>query len=183
MRNEIDVVIVLGASLNRTKASPQTVKNVEKFKDLNFRGPVILSGGFAYQEFTEAAVMYDLLNPGHKESRYFLEQESGSSDDNVRFCLDIIQEHRWRKVAVIDQPLHLFQLRLLFKHYIRLRELDLELSFIPAKATYGSNVKWWQYSHPWVYSMYLKLCTCYYILKGKITFRDIISCIIKRRGL
>jgi len=183
VQNAFDVVIVLGASLNRTKASPQTVKNVEKFKDLNFRGPVILSGGFSYQGLTEAAVMYDLLDPEHKESRYFLEQESGSSNDNVQFCLDIIQEHGWKNIMVIDQPLHMFQLKLLFKHYIRLRNLDLNLIFVPAEAVYGDNLKWWQYSHPLVYSMYLRLCTCYYILKGKITLQDIILCIIKRRGL
>jgi uncharacterized SAM-binding protein YcdF (DUF218 family) len=168
-------MIVLGASLNRTKASPQTVKNVEKFKDLNFKGTVILSGGFSYQGFTEAAIMYDLLDPKHKKSRYLLEEKSSSSNENVQFCLDIIQKHGgWKNIAVVDQPLHLFQLKLLFKHYLRLRHLDLNLKFIPARAVYGDNVKWWQYSHPLVYFIYLILCTCYYILKGKINLKDII---------
>lgn len=186
MQNAFDVVIILGASLKRTKASPQaspqTVKNVEKFKDLNFKGPVILSGGFSYQGLTEAAAMYKLLDPEHKESRYFLEQKSSSSDGNVKFCLDIVQAHGWKNILVIDQPVHLFQLKLLFQHYIRLRHLDISLNFIPAKATYGSNVKWWQYQSKLVYFIYQILSTCYYILKGKINVQDI-SCIIKRRGL
>lgn len=167
-------MIVLGASLNRTKASPQTVKNVEKFKDLNFKGPVILSGGFSYQGLTEAAIMYDLLDSEHKENRYFLEQESSSSDGNVQFCLDIIQKNGWKNVVVIDQPLHLFQLKLLFKHYIRLRGLNIKVEFISANPVYGDNLKWWQYSHPLVYFIYLILCSCYYILKGKINLRDIV---------
>jgi len=178
MRNQVDVVIVLGASLkNASTLSPQTIENLSKLKELNLvKVPVILSGGYFKEKGdTEALLM---LNHIDKESNHFkyihIENESGSSDENVRFCLDIIQEHQWRKVAVIDQPLHLFQLRLLFKHYIRFRKLDLELNFIPAKATYGSNVKWWQYSHPWVYNIYLILCTCYYVLKGKITLQDII---------
>lgn len=177
MQFDVDVVIVLGASLkNASILSPQTIQNLAKLKELSLKVPVILSGGYFKEskKYTEALLMFNHLD---KESigPIYLENKSRDSSENVQYSLDIIQEYGWKNVIVIDQPLHLYQLKLLFQHYIRLRGLNIKVEFIPAEGVYGGNVKWWQYSHPLVYSMYLRLCTCYYILKGKITLRDIIS--------
>ena len=185
--NEVDVAMILGASLKSASVlSPQSIQNLEKLKELSLKVPVILSGGYSKgnKNDTEASLM---MNEVSKISENFgsiyLETESRDSSENVRFSLDIIQKHGWKNIVVIDQPLHLLQLKLLFKHYIRLSKMCVKVSFIPANPVYRNNIKWWQYSHPLVYFIYLMLCTCYYILKRKITLQDIISCIIKRRGL
>lgn len=186
MRNEVDVVIVLGASLKNTSVlSPQTIENVSKLKELNLKVPVILSGGYSKgnKNDTEASLMLsDIIKRGHAFGSIYLETQSRDSSENVQFSLEIIKKHGWKNIMVIDQPLHLYQLKLLFQHYIGLRNLDVKVEFISADPVYGDNIKWWQYSHHLVYFTYLVLCTCYYILKRKITLRDIISCIIKRRG-
>jgi len=178
MRNEIDVVIVLGASLkNASTLSQQTIENVSKLKELNLKVPIILSGGYSKgnKDDTEASLMLsDIIKRGHTFGSIYLETKSRDSSENVQYSLDIIQKHGWKNIIAIDQPLHLFQLKLLFKHYIRLRNSDIKVEFIPANPVYGDNVKWWQYSHRWVYFIYLILCTCYYVLKEKITLQDII---------
>lgn len=185
MQFDIDVVVILGASLEKpSKLSKQSIENVNAFekmiRDAKIRRetPIILSGGYSKgnKDDTEASLMLSAIRKrGDTFGSIYLEtKKSRDSSDNVQFSLDIIQEHGWKNIVIIDQPLHLFQLRLLFKHYIQLRHLDISLTFVPAEAVYGDNVKWWQYSNPLVYSMYLVLCTCYYILKGKITLCDLI---------
>jgi len=179
MRNQVDIVIVLGASVrNASTLSPQTIQNLAKLKELSLKVPVILSGGFYYKgnkNDTEASLMMNEVRKISENLRsVYLETESRDSSENVQFSLDIIEEHRWKNIVIIDQPLHFFQLKLLFKHYLRLRHLDLNLKFIPAEGVYGNNVKWWQYSHPLVYNIYLILCTCYYVLRGKINLQDIV---------
>ena len=182
----IDVIVILGASLEKSsKISKQSIENVNAFekmiRDANMKMeiPMILSGGYSKgnKDDTEASLMLsDIIKRGHTFGSIYLETKSRDSSENVQYSLDIIQEHGWKNIIVIDQPLHLFQLKLLFKHYIRLRNLDLDIKieFIPANPVYGDNVKWWQYSYSLVYFIYLALCTCYYILKRKITLRDII---------
>jgi len=173
----IDVRIVLGASLKApSQLSKQSLKNLDKLAEIGLEAPIILSGGFykGNKNDTEASLMLNEVNKISEHLRsIYLETESRDSSENVQFSLDIIQEHGWKNIVIIDQPLHFFQLKLLFKHYIRLRQLDLNLIFVPAEGVYGGNVKWWQYSYSFVYFVYLALCTCYYILKGKITFLDI----------
>jgi len=175
----MDVVVVLGASLEApSKLSKQSVKNIDQLEKLRLKVPIILSGGFYKRDEsnTEASLMN--LELGTRSGDFgpiYLENKSWNSNENVEFSLNIIQEHGWKDIVIIDQPLHLFQLRLLFKHYVRLKHLNLKLTFISAEAVYGGNVKWWQYSHRSVYYTYLQLSTCYYIFKRKITLRDIIQ--------
>lgn len=184
MKFDVDVVVILGASLEKpSKLSKESIENVNTFekmiRDAKIRRetPIILSGGYSKgnKDDTEASLMLsNIMKRGGTFGSIYLETKSRDSSENVKLSLDIIQAHDWKDILVVDQPLHLFQLKLLFKHYIRLRKLDIKLNFIPGKAVYGGNAKWWQYSHRWVYFIYLILCTCYYILKGKITLRDII---------
>ena len=178
-----DVIVVLGASLKDAKTlSPQTLENLqrllEKLDKWSLQIPIILSGGFSKDgDNSEASLMIKALQIQDRIDQLgpiYIEDKSNNSSENVKLSLDIIQAHNWSKILVIDQPLHLFQLKLLFKHFIRLRHLKIELNFIPAKAVYGGNAKWWQYSHQWVYFSYLVLCTFYYILKRKINLQDII---------
>jgi len=177
LKNASNVMIVLGASLkNASTLSQQTIENVSKLKELNLKVPIILSGGFykGNKNDTEASLMLHEITISGDFGPIYLETKSQNSSENVQFSLDIIQEHGWKNIVIIDQPLHLYQLKLLFQHYIRLRGLNIKVEFISANPVYGDNIKWWQYSHRWVYFIYLVLCTCYYILKGKITLQDII---------
>ena len=179
-----DVVVVLGASLkDASTLSPQTLQNLAKLEEEFYyvKTPVILSGGYFKENMkTEASLMFKSLEEKlNTFGPIYLENESSNSSENVQFSLEIIQKHRWKNIVIIDQPLHLFQLRLLFKHYVRLKHLNLKLTFISAEAVYGNNLKWWQYSHFAVYFVYQILSTCYYILKGKITLRDIIQVLFK----
>jgi len=179
LKSDVDVIIILGASLKNTSIlSPQSIQNLAKLKELSLKVPVILSGGYSKgnKDDTEASLMLSNIikrDHDHAFGSIYLETKSRDSSENVQYSLDIIQEHGWKNIMVIDQPLHLYQLKLLFQHYIRLRGLNIKVEFISANPVYGDNIKWWQYSHRWVYFIYLVLCTCYYILKGKITLRDI----------
>jgi uncharacterized SAM-binding protein YcdF (DUF218 family) len=176
---EPDVFVILGASLSdAVTLSPQSYENLKKLQEekkrWKMKKSLILSGGFSINGIeSEASLLENILSYFKEEFSLICEDKSKNSAQNIEFSLKIIQEHTWRNVAVIDQPLHLFQLKLLFKHFIRVKHLNIHLEFIPAEAVYGNNVKWWQYSHPIVYFTYLALCNCYYLLRRKITITDI----------
>ncbi|NMB92146.1 MAG: YdcF family protein, partial [Parcubacteria group bacterium] len=149
-----DAIIVIGAGLLKdgTNIIPsiQTKNNIEKavqliidYNKLNHDAmpiPLVFSGGYTINGKEEAIVMqeYFFKNFGmFTERNIWLEFQSKNSYENIAFCLNLIRKENWKQVIIIDQPMHLLQLRLLSNKELRIRELKTSLYFIGAEPAWG----------------------------------------------
>jgi len=175
-----DAVVVLGAGLiregNRVICSPQSKSNVEKGIELltfvsrfsNEKKPLVFSGGFCLEGESEAEAMYkDFAERGFPLQEIYLETQSKNSYGNIFYCLNLVEKYEWRRITLIDQPMHLVQLKLLATKELRRRNLLTRIEFVAADPVWGNNIQK-QWSSPTKFFMYQILSTGYYLLKGKI---------------
>lgn len=100
-------VIVLGCKVNGTKASYalwMRTDNAAKYLQAHPDAVAILSGGQGHDEgISEAKAMEAIFKKeGIPESRYFLEDKSTSTDENMAFSKRIMEEHGLSKKVVIS---------------------------------------------------------------------------------
>jgi len=191
-----DAIIIIGAGLRRMYGeivcSVQSVYNVDKAIDLleelrNKNIALVFSGGFSLDSETEAKTMEKYFKETYPEIyNYFfdkafrisigdfnsncsihLESKSRNSYDNIRYSLDLAEQNGWRNIIIIDQPMHLPQLKLLAHRELRKRHLRIHLDFVAAEMVWGCNVQK-QWASPLKFLIYEILSTGYYMLKGKI---------------
>ena len=94
----------------------------------------IVSGGQGEDEpITEAQCMHDeLVKLGIDESRIWMEDNATSTDENMRFSLDLIEEKtgtRPKKLAILSSEYHLYRSSLMAK------KLGIEFVGVPAKTS------------------------------------------------
>ncbi len=170
-----DAIIVIGAGLLEIKehiiCSNQTRNNVDKAKNLLFQYstylPLVFSGGYTYYGITEAEAMYEYFINSIGKSVYhgdiYLEFQSQNNYDKIKYCLNLIQEQNWHNIIIIDQPMRLFQLKILVYKEIKRRKLNVRIDFVGAQPTWGENIQP-QWRNPVVFVIYEILSTGYYII-------------------
>lgn len=118
-----DAIIVLGCRVKGDEPSLALLKRVDTAYQFLLENPesiAILSGGQGKDEYlSEAACMKQLLiGRGIEKSRLFLEDESTSTDENIRFSKVILDElHLSREVAVATSEYHQLRAKMICRRY------------------------------------------------------------------
>jgi uncharacterized SAM-binding protein YcdF (DUF218 family) len=136
--NNQTTVIVLGCrvrgdvpSLQLSKRSSEAAKYLEENPD----AVAILSGGQGPDEnISEAECMYNLITQaGISPSRLYIENESTSTDENIKFSKEIIEKNNLSKeIVVVTSDYHLKRAEIICK------KNGLNAASIPASSSFYS---------------------------------------------
>ena len=134
---QVDYLVVLGAKVRQDGPSVSLWDRIyETVSYLNAHPDTIaiVSGGQGEDEpITEAKSMRDeLVKLGISEDRIWMEDKATSTDENLRYSLDLIEEktgQRPQTLGVLSSEYHLFRASLMAK------KLGIEFVGIPAKTT------------------------------------------------
>lgn len=132
-----EYLVVLGAKVRDTGPSVSLWDRIYAAADYLEKHPevtAIVSGGQGEDEpTTEAQCMYDeLVNLGIDESRIWMEDKATSTDENMRFSLDLIEEKtgtRPEKLAILSSEYHLYRASLMAE------KLGIGFEGVPAKTS------------------------------------------------
>lgn len=132
-----DYMVVLGAKVRPDGPSVSLWDRINKAAEYLEEHPdviAIVSGGQGNDEImSEAACMYDeLVKKGISPDRIWLEDQASSTDENMRFSLNLIQEktgERPTKLAILSSEYHLFRASLMAK------KLGIEFVGVPARTS------------------------------------------------
>lgn len=135
--SQVDYLVVLGAKVRKDGPSVSLWDRIyETASYLNAHPDTIaiVSGGQGEDEpITEAKSMHDeLVKLGIPESRIWMEERATSTDENLRYSLELIEEktgQRPQKLGVLSSEYHLFRASLMAK------KLGIEFVGVPAKTT------------------------------------------------
>lgn len=135
-----DHLIVLGAGVNGSVPSLTLRERLDAAYDYlqNHPGTLcIVSGGQGPgEEITEAACMADwLVNKGIPPERILLEEQATSTQENLAFSLDLIEQQtgtRPKTVAVVSSEYHLYRTGLMAK------DQDIQPVLVPARTSWLS---------------------------------------------
>ena len=116
-------LVVLGCKVNGT--SPSQILRLrldaaEKYLRENPDAKAVLSGGQGPdEEIPEGLCMYnELIKRGIDKRRLFIEDRSTSTQENISFSLEIIEENSLSKnIAVVSSNFHLYRASLLVKEH------------------------------------------------------------------
>lgn len=134
---QVDYLVVLGAKVRQDGPSVSLWDRIyETVSYLNAHPDTIaiVSGGQGEDEpITEAKSMHDeLVKLGISEDRIWMESKATSTDENLRYSLDLIEEKTGRRpqtLGVLSSEYHLFRASLMAK------KLGVEFVGVPAKTT------------------------------------------------
>lgn len=134
---QVDYLVVLGAKVRQDGPSVSLWDRIyETVSYLNAHPDTIaiVSGGQGEDEpITEAKSMHDeLVKLGISEDRIWMEYKATSTDENLRYSLDLIEEKTGRRpqtLGVLSSEYHLFRASLMAK------KLGIEFVGVPAKTT------------------------------------------------
>ena len=132
-----DYLVVLGAKVRPDGPSVSLWDRIHKAYFYLAEHPdviAIVSGGQGDDEImTEAQSMFDnLVAMGIPAERIWMEAEATSTEENIRFSLDIIEEktgQRPTKLAIVSSEYHLFRASLMAK------KLGIDFVGVPAKTS------------------------------------------------
>lgn len=135
-------MVVLGAKVRPTGPSVSLWDRINKAFEYMTENPeviAIVSGGQGNDEvMTEAQSMFDnLVAMGISPDRVWMEDKATSTDENMRFSLDLIQQRtgsRPEKLAILSSEYHLFRASLMA------RKLGLGFVGIPARTSRPSQL-------------------------------------------
>lgn len=134
---EAEYLVVLGAKVRDDGPSVSLWDRINAAADYlkaHEDAIAIVSGGQGEDEpITEAQCMHDeLVKLGIDESRIWMEDKATSTDENMRFSLDLIEEKtgtRPEKLAILSSEYHLYRSSLMAK------KLGIEFVGVPAKTS------------------------------------------------
>ena len=134
---EVEYLVVLGAKVRPDGPSVSLWDRINAAADYLNAHPgtiAIVSGGQGADEtISEAQSMHDeLVKLGIDESRIWMEDKAGSTDENMRFSLDLIQEKtgtRPEKLGILSSEYHLYRASLMAK------KLGIDFVGVPAKTS------------------------------------------------
>lgn len=132
---EAEYLIVLGAGVNGTVPSRSLRERLDASYDYLMKYPeavAIVSGGQGYgEDITEAQCMFEYLTKkGIAPDRVWQEPKASNTLENLRFSLDIIEEHTGKRptdVAIVSSEYHLHRAGI-FAGW-----LDLNAALVPAQ--------------------------------------------------
>ena len=121
---DVDVVVVLGAGVNGTVPSYSLRTRLDAARKALESNPdalcIVTGGKGAGEDITEAQCMFDYLTAnGIEKERIIKEEKASSTDENVRFSIEIIKDKNisYDKLAVVSSEYHLFRSKVMFKKY------------------------------------------------------------------
>ena len=134
---EAEYLVVLGAKVRPDGPSVSLWDRINAAADYLNAHPgtiAIVSGGQGADEtISEAQSMHDeLVKLGIDESRIWMEDKASSTDENMRFSLDLIQEKtgtRPEKLGILSSEYHLYRASLMAK------KLGIDFVGVPAKTS------------------------------------------------
>ena len=131
-----DVVVVLSGNDMEERVNLGARLINEGFSDI-----MILSGGPAYWNTTVSETMKkQAIFLRVPEESIILETKSTTTDDNAKFCLEIIKEKGFGSVTVVTSPYHTRRAQDFFLRYIAGHDIELMMcSFELDKKEY-----WWK---------------------------------------
>ena len=133
-----DIIIVLGAGLREDGQPTETmIVRAEHGAALYHRGlaeTVLCSGGVTREEFQSeaAACAVVLRQAGVPDSAIWLEEISGSTEENAIQSARLMRDNSWRNALVVSSSYHLWRARWLFA------DVGYEVWTSPAPAGYLS---------------------------------------------
>ncbi|MDN4594015.1 YdcF family protein [Polycladomyces subterraneus] len=105
--------LVLGAALWDDRPSPALMERLEMAVKLFEQKKVqyiVLSGGPEGNGVTEAQAMKDyLISHGVPAASLILEDRSRNTEENLRFCKRILDEHHWDEVYLVTHDYHQYR--------------------------------------------------------------------------
>lgn len=136
-QDHADYMVVLGAKVRPDGPSVSLWDRIYEAYDYMQAHPdviAVVSGGQGYDEvISEAQSMFEnLVAMGISPDRIWMEDKATSTDENMRFSLDLIQERtgqRPTKLAILSSEYHLFRASLMAK------KLGLEFVGVPARTS------------------------------------------------
>lgn len=134
---QVDYLVVLGAKVRQDGPSVSLwdrIYGAVSYLNAHPDTIAIVSGGQGEDEpITEAKSMHDeLVKLGISEDRIWMEYKATSTDENLRYSLDLIEEKTGRRpqtLGVLSSEYHLFRASLMAK------KLGVEFVGVPAKTT------------------------------------------------
>lgn len=106
-----DVIIVLGAGVWETGASPAMIGRVKQAATLyqqGFAPKLIVSGGLGEFPPTEALVMQELLmNKDVPQEDILLEERATNTHENIKYSLEIMGEKGFESAIIVTDVFHL----------------------------------------------------------------------------
>lgn len=135
---EADYIIVLGAGVNGTTPSLSLLNRLYAALDYMETHPntqVVVSGGQGPgEDITEAQCMHDfLVEKGIDENRILMETQATSTEENLRYSMDIIgQQSKIQSpvIGIVSSEYHLHRARLIAQRY------DIDAVGIAAHTSY-----------------------------------------------
>lgn len=132
-----EYLVVLGAKVREDGPSVSLMDRIQAaaaYLEAHPDTVAIVSGGQGEDEpMTEASCMHDeLVKLGISEDRIWMEDKSTSTDENLRFSLQLIEEktgERPEKLAFLSSEYHLLRASLMAK------KLGIEFEGVPAKTS------------------------------------------------
>lgn len=115
-------VIVLGAAIRGDQPSlmlSDRLNSAIRYLNENKGSVCIVSGGQGEDEsYTEAQIMYTyMVNKGINPSRIYKEERSTSTDENIRYSMEIIQSKGLsRNVVIATQEFHEYRAQAMARH-------------------------------------------------------------------
>lgn len=137
-----EYLVVLGAKVRQTGPSASLWDRINGAAEFLQEHPnviAVVSGGQGEDEpITEAKSIHDeLVKLGIPEERIWMEDKATSTDENLRFSLDLIEEktgQRPEKLAILSSEYHLYRASLMAQ------KLGIEFEGVPAKTSVLSQL-------------------------------------------
>lgn len=134
---QADYMVVLGAKVNPWGPSVSLQNRIDKACEYLTEHPeviAVVSGGKGDDEvISEAQCMYqELVGMGIESGRIWIEDRATSTDENMRFSLDLIEAQtgiRPTRLAILSSEYHLLRSSLMAK------KLGIEFVGVPARTT------------------------------------------------
>lgn len=138
----IDFIIVLGSSLNNDNSpTPELIRRLEMaliVSKEHIDSKIILSGGVCKNCITEAEFMKNfLIQNGIEESRIIIETLSRDTVDNVKNCIEIINNES--EVALITGADHMKRAGTLLEEYLKKKFMNVMVYRFPSGNLSNNN--------------------------------------------
>jgi len=175
----VDVIIGIGSGLSRAYCrswrsitlslqSEKVLFSVIRLFEKNKAKRVFFSGGYSYEGYYEAEVMYNkFLDSFSKKSIFYpdIETKSRNSFGNAIETLKWMQENHYMSAIIVDFAGHLKQMKQIFLK--QARETGIKLYFINAYTVYGGNSQT-RLNNFYLFFVWETLTNVYYKLKGAL---------------
>jgi uncharacterized SAM-binding protein YcdF (DUF218 family) len=121
-RNHFDAIIVLGCPANpdgtpSVKQRERVDEGISEFRK-HVAPRLIMTGGAAHNQFTEAEVMaHYAVENGVPAADVVAESRAQNTVQNAFYSIEIMKEHGWNSAEIVSSPSHLARASLIFERF------------------------------------------------------------------